>query len=281
MATETVTNTTDGTFTQDVLDRSHEVPVVVDFWAPWCGPCRVLGPILESLAEEYGERVQVVKLNVDENPQVASQFRVEGIPAVKAFKDGKLAHEFVGALPEPQVRKFFDSIIPSEADKLVAEGARMRAERNDGAARMHFTEALRQQPGHEMATVGLAGILLDEGDTEGARELLEPLEDDPRFSRVFATLHFRFAAAGQDRAALEARLAENEDDAEAHYFLGCVLVSAGEWEPGLEHLLATVRLDRKVEQDGGRLRMLDAFQLLGEDNELTDEFRRRLTNILF
>ena len=281
MTTETVVNTNDGTFTADVLDRSHELPVVVDFWAPWCGPCRVIGPILEELAAEYAGRVQLVKLNTDESPQMATQYGITGIPAVKAFKDGEVASEFVGALPEPRIRAFFESLLPNEADRLVAEAESVRAAGDLGAARMHLETALQHDPEHERATVGLAGILLDEGDFDGADELLAQWEGDPRFGRVLASMHFRRDAAGQDRAALEARVEANPDDAEAHFLLANVLGVADEWEECVEHLLATVRLDRSFREDAGRLRLLDTFLLLGEEHELTEESRRRLTNLLF
>ena len=281
MTTEAVVDAGDATFSQAVIDRSYEVPVIVDFWAPWCGPCRVLAPTLEQLAEEYAGRAQLVKVNVDESPGVAGQYGIEGIPAVKAFRAGEVVNEFVGALPEPQVRAFFETLVPSEADKVAAEAARARAAGDLETALMHFEEALKQDPGHQAASVGLAELLLADGQVDRAEELASRFPADPLAKRVLALLAFQRAAAGEDRAALEARLEANADDAAAHYALGNLLAVAGEWEGALEHLLATVRLDRAVDDDGGRLRMLDAFNLLGDAHELTQEYRRHLTNVIF
>jgi putative thioredoxin len=184
-------------------------------------------------------------------------------------------------VPAPQVRKFFESLAPTRIDQLVAEAAKLKADGNAGAARMHLESALQQEPGHERATMALVALLMQDGEVERADELLERWEGDPRFARILATLNFRRAIEGANRQALESRLAANPDDAEAHYALGCLLAAAGEWEPALEHLLATVRLDRKVAEDGGRKRLLDAFALLGDAHPLTDEYRRRLMNVLF
>jgi putative thioredoxin len=284
MTTEAVPDVSDATFEDAVLGRSHEVPVVVDFWAPWCGPCRVLGPTLEQLAGEYDGRVQLVKVNVDENPMVASRYAVQSIPAVKAFRDGELATEFIGALPEPQVRAFFEMIIPSEADHEAAEGARARARGDVIGALTHLEAALAQEPDHQAASLELAELLAAGGnpaEAERAGQLASRFPADPQAKRVLGLVAFAGLAAGQDRAALEARLTEAPDDAAAHYTLGGLLALAGEWEDALEHLLATVRLDRALDDDGGRRRMLDAFATLGEEHELTAEYRRRLTNVIF
>ena len=281
MTTEAVVDAGDATFSQAVIDRSYEVPVIVDFWAPWCGPCRVLGPALEQLAEEYAGRAQLVKVNVDESPGVASQYGIQGIPAVKAFRAGEVVNEFVGALSEPRVRAFFETLVLSEAGKVAAEAARARAAGDLATALMHFEEALKQDPGHQAAAVGLAELLLADGQVDRAEELASRFPADSLAKRVLALLGFQRAAAGEDRAALEARLEANADDAAGHYALGNLLAVAGEWEAALEHLLATVRLDRAVADDGGRLRMLDAFNLLGDSHELTQEYRRRLTNVIF
>ena len=284
MPAEAVLEASDATFEDAVLSRSHEVPVVVDFWAPWCGPCRVLGPTLEQLAADYGEQVQLVKVNVDENPAVASRYRVASIPAVKAFRGGAVASEFVGALPEPQVRAFFELLVPSAADHAADAGIRARAQGDLAAARRSFEEALAADPDHRTASLELAELLIEaagDGDVERAAQIASQHPADPRARLVLGRIAFARIAAGQERTALEQRLAAEPDDAAAHYALGGVLALAGEWEDALEHLLATVRLDRTLDDDGGRLRVLDAFMLLGEQHELTAEYRRRLTNLIF
>ena len=284
MTTEAVVDASDATFEDAVLGRSHDLPVVVDFWAPWCGPCRVLGPALEQLAAEYAGQVQLVKINVDENPGVASRYHVSGIPAVKAFRGGEVASEFLGALPEPQVRAFFELLIPSEADQAAAAGTQARARGDLGAARLHLEHALTLDPDHRGAAVQLAELLIEageEGDVERAAQIASGHPADLQARRVLASVAFARIAAGHDRAALEQRLEAEPDDAAAHYALGGLLALAGEWEDAFEHLLATVRLDRALDGDGGRLRVLDAFTVLGEQHELTAECRRRLTNLLF
>ncbi len=284
MTTAAVVEASDATFEDAVLGRSHELPVIVDFWAPWCGPCQVLGPTLEQLASEYGEQVQLVKINIDENPGVASRYQVSSIPAVKAFRGGELASEFVGALPEPQVRAFFELLVPSEADHHAAAGARARAQGDLAAARLYLEQALTADPDHSAASLELAELLIeagDDGDIERAEQIALQHPADPQAKRVLGRIAFARIAAGHERAALEQRLEGEPDDAAAHYALGGLLALAGEWEDALEHLLATVRLDRALDDDGGRLRVLDAFTVLGNEHELTTEYRRRLTNLIF
>ena len=281
MAAGAVLDASEATFGAEVVERSRELPVVVDFWAPWCGPCHVLGPILETLAAERADAVRVVKVNVDENPGVARRYGVQGIPAVKAFRDGEVVREFTGALPEPRVREFFAALAPSAADRAAAEGARALEAGDPGAARLRLEQALAEQPGHHAASASLAALLLDEGDREGARALAAPLAADPAAGRVLARIAFLDGAGDGDRASLEARIAAGPDDAAAHYALGCLLAAEGEWEPALERLLAAVRLDRGLADDGGRLRMLDVFDLLGDGHELTRTWRGRLANVIF
>jgi putative thioredoxin len=281
MTTEVVLDASDATFAKDVIERSKELPVIVDFWAPWCGPCRVLGPTLEALAAERVGEVQLVKINVDENPGVATQHQVQGIPAVKAFRSGEVINEFVGALPEPQVRAFFDSLVPSAADVATAEGMQALQADEVGSARMHFEQALLENPDQQAAVVALAAILFEEGEVDSSEELALRFPDDPTARRVLAQLAFERGAGNVDRVALEEHLKVNPDDAKAFYVLGNLLAAAGEWENALEHLLKAVRLDRSVEDDGARLRMLDAFKLLGDEHELTREYRQRLMNVIF
>lgn len=280
---------TDATFAADVLERSKELPVIVDFWAPWCGPCRIIGPVLEGLAEEYAGRVQLVKLNTDENPRVASQLKIQSIPHVMAFRDGKLAKQFVGAVPEPQARVFFEGLLPSGADLEAQLGEAARAAGDLDGALAHFEAALAADAEHVRASVGLASLLLERGELQRAAEVLEPVaaySRDPGVKRLGAQVRLSLAASGLDRAPLEARVAANEDDARAHYELGTALVGssevgAEEWEAGLEHLLDAVRLDRTLDGDGPRSRLLDALEVLGADHPLSREFRSRLANVLF
>ena len=281
MTAEAVADITDGTFASEVLERSREVPVVVDFWAPWCGPCRHLSPTLEQLAQEYAGKVRLVKVNIDENPAVAGRLGVQSIPAVMAFRDGDLVDQFVGALPEPDVRRFFESALPSPADLLVAKAAQSLAGGDVAAAERAYQSALAGDPRHADAALGLAALVLDQGDLPQAGALAEPWAGDARGKRILGSISLRLAAEGATRGELEECLRADERDAAAHYVLGALLAVEGEWDAALEHLLQTVRLDRAFADDDGRLRMLDAFNVLGDDDPLTQNYRRRLSAVLF
>ena len=281
MVSPTVIDTSDATFETDVIARSAELPVIVDFWAPWCGPCRVLSPTLEALAAEYDGKVQVVKLNTDDNPQTAGGFGISGIPAVIAFQDGKPVSQFVGALPEEQVREFFENLQPSQGSLKVREAALMLREGQTGAARLHLEAALEEDPDEKDAAIMLAAVLFETGEAERAVELAERFPNEPEAKQILGLMAFKTHALDVDRSELEARIAADESDAEAHYRLGCLLATEGDWSNALDHLLLTVRLDRELDDDGGRLRMLDAFSVLGDGHELAQSYRRQLGQVLF
>jgi putative thioredoxin len=271
----------DAEFDAAVIRRSHQVPVVVDFWAPWCGPCRQLGPILERLAAEAGGEWELVKVNIDNNPRVATQFRVQSIPAVKGFRDGAMVAEFLGAVPEAQVRSFLARVVPSEADRLAREGAEMEASGYMATAEDRFRDALAKEPNHVRAIVGLARVLAERNQTDEARALLDRVPGDPEAQKLRAHLSLAAADGGGDVAALEQRVAESPKDAAAHYELGRALAAHGDYERALDHLLETVRLDRSLDDDGARKAMLDIFALLGDADDRTQRYRRLLQSVLF
>lgn len=199
-----VTDVTDATFERDVLQRSHEVPVVVDLWATWCGPCHTLGPILEKVVAEAEGRVELVKVDIDANPMVAQAFRVQSIPSVFALADGKVVDSFVGALPEHRVREWVEQVAPSasEADVLVQAG--------DEAS---LRKALELDPDHEGAVVALAEMLVERGDGEESLELLGRIPETAETRRVAALA--RVGAADDPSAELDSLLERVRDDEEA------------------------------------------------------------------
>jgi len=275
-----VIDVTDETFAADVLDASFHGAVVVDFWAPWCGPCQTLGPMLERVAAESAE-VTLVKVNTDENPQIAQAFQIESIPAVKAFRDGEIVSEFLGALPEAEVRQFFSSLSPTEADELMERGHALLTAGNVDAARAQFEAALAVEGEHGGAAAGLLAILVDSGDLDAAADLAARHEGHPEVDRLAPLVRFMRDAADADPGALLERVEADEGDIEAQYLLGCVLAARGHWEPALECFLTVVQTDRAFRDDAGRRAMLDVFQLLTNEHPLTNEYRSRLTMILF
>lgn len=266
-------------FGLEVLQRSHEVPVVVDFWAEWCAPCRTLGPALERVAEAYGGAFELVKIDVDANQQLAAQFGIRSIPTVVAFRDGTPVSSFQGAIPEPQIRQFVDQILPTEADRLVDRARSLALEGDEAAAEALFRQVLESEPAHPDAGTGLAGLLISRGDTEEALILLGKLAPSPEVERLEAAARVQ-ASRDVDLSALEAKVAAAPGDGAARIELGSALAAAGEYEPGLDHLLEAVRLGGEHREEARRA-MVDVFGLLGPSHPLTVAYRRALANALF
>ena len=246
---------TTSTFDQAVIQRSRERPVVVDFWAAWCGPCRALTPALERAAEQLRDKVELVKVDVDANQELAARYGVQGIPAVKAFKDGEVADEFVGAIPQAQVEQFFDKIVPSESDALTAEGDEQSLRR-----------ALELDPRHAGAATALGRILLERGEAEAALDVLEKVAGD-------------FVAQGL--AARARLLASGAPDDLPDLHEGLDALANGDYERALEKLEAALGVAQDETREEIRKVMVGVFSELGADHPLAREYRRKLAAALY
>ena len=281
MKSAAVFDATEQDFESTVMARSREVPVVVDFWAPWCGPCRTLGPTLEKLANEAQGGFVLAKVNVDENQRLAAAFRVQGIPAVKAVRDGQVIDEFTGALPESRVRAWLKNFVAAPGDDLVAAAAALE-QRDPQEAAARYRLVLGQNPHHATALFGLGRVLMKLGDPEALAVLRDVPTDSPLFARAQAIMEARdFFEQSPDPAELEARVAAEPKDLEARYALAAGLIARGEEAAAMDHLLYIVQRNRALFDDGARKALLAVLALLGDEHALVADYRRRLANALF
>jgi putative thioredoxin len=280
-----ILDVTTATFEREVIERSMQVPVVVDFWAPWCGPCRSLGPILEKLAAEYDGRFVLAKVNSDDNQALAAQWGVRGIPNVKAIVNGELVDEFSGALPEGAVRAFIEGLLPSPAEDLRREAVKARQQGDNARAMELLTQARDLDSANEDVRVDMAELLLEGGDAEGAKKLLDSLSETaraaPRAASLIARVEFATRSAGlPDAATLESTIVADPGNLDARLKLANLRVAQRRYEPALEQLLDIVQRDRGFGDDAGRKTMLSVFDMLGSDSEIVREWRRRLAGAL-
>jgi len=263
-----VIDVTDADFMERVVDESKRRPVLVDFWADWCGPCKQLSPVLERLAQEKGGRFLLAKMDVDRNQYTAAQFRVQSIPNVWAFVDGRPIDQFVGALPEQAVRQFIDRLLPTETDLEAAQASRAVESGDVEAAERGFRDVLREDPDNRDARLGLARILADRGDRgdlDEARDLVTSLLPDPEAERVLSRIRVSgwSGVDGSDPLAAAKRMA-----------------AEGRWREALDAMLGAVRFS-PGDRDAAREAMVDVFAVLGDDDALTREFRGKLASALF
>jgi putative thioredoxin len=271
-------------FESDVLETSHDVPVVVDFWAPWCGPCRTLGPTLEALADEAGGDWILAKVNVDNNQQLAQQFNVRGIPAVKAFVDGKVADEFTGAKPKNAVELWLETFMPSQADADVQAARKAEAAGDEDRAAEAYRSALEEDPNHTRALVGLSRIEFARGEREAAAELLERVlpGDEGQDTAEFQKAWFQVEAADlPDPDELANRVEADGTNLTARWELAVKLAADAHYDEALEHLLQIVIRDREFREDVGRETMVRIFHILGPQSDRTRQWQKKLGRAMY
>jgi putative thioredoxin len=274
---EHIIDVSEATFENEVLLRSHDTPVVVDFWATWCGPCRVLGPILERLAIEAGGSFRLAKLNVDENPNLAIRYGVQGIPAVKAFMNGQVESEFVGAQPEPVVRRFMQNLVPSESERAV-EGARsLLATRHWKEAEEAFREVLAENETNSTAALGLVKSLLMQGLGKEPINIIDHFPSGTEWAE---------AERLRPLAKILAEVEENgpypsDDPLAARFYQAARLISRDNLPAAMDGLLDILREDKEYREGLPKHILLALFALLGDGDPLTREYRDELASILF
>ena len=277
-------------FATDVIEASKSALVLVDFWAAWCGPCKQLTPVLEKVVKSYGGKVQLVKINTDEHPAISGQLRIQSLPTVYAFRDGRPLDGFQGAQTESHIRAFIDRMMAGDAeaavDAVLAAGEEaLEAGDLQGAAEA-YAAVLQDDQQNVAAIAGLANCYLKSGDTERAKQMLtlvpEAARETASIKSVEAALELAALANKPDeRQALQARLAANPADHAARFDLAVAMAARGDKAEALDHLLEIVRRDRKWNDDGARKQLVQLFEAWGPKDPLTDEGRRRLSSILF
>jgi putative thioredoxin len=285
-----VIDTTTQAFTRDVIESSRQQPVLVDFWAPWCGPCKTLSPVIEKAVRAAKGAVRLVKMNIDDHPAIAGQLGIQSIPAVIAFVNGQPVDGFIGALPEGQVKAFIDRVAgpagPSPAEALLAEADTLVAAGDLGAAAERYAAALKSEPQSVPAIVGLAGCLLAKGDLDKARQTLALVPQSAAGDPKVAAIRARLELAGQtaalgDAGALEARIAANPADHQARFDLALLLNASGDRAGATDRLLEILRKDRSWQEEKARKQLVQFFEAWGPLDEATLAGRRKLSSMLF
>jgi len=279
----------DAAFMTDVIEASKHQPVIVDFWATWCGPCRTLGPALEKAVRGAKGAVKMVKIDVDKNPAYAGQLRVQSIPTVYAFVNGQPVDGFQGAVPDSQIKAFIDKLtggagVNTDVEQLLSLGEESLSLNDLGGAAQAFAHVLTIEPENPKAIAGMARVYLAEGDAEQARQTIAmaPADStDPMVQSVRAQLSLAASAPTGATAELEAKIAADPHDHQARYDLSLALASAGDLGGAVDQLLAIVKADREWNDQAARKQLLTVFEAAGATSEVARDGRRRLSSILF
>jgi putative thioredoxin len=285
-----VKDTSTATFRDDVLSESVNQPVLVDFWAPWCGPCKQLGPLIEKAVKAAAGKVKLVKMDIDAHPEIAGQLGIQSIPAVIAFSNGQPVDGFVGALPESQIRGFIERLVgplgPAALDETLAEAEQQAAAGDAAAAAALYAAVLAEEPANPKALGGLARLHVGLGDLDQAEALLAGVPEASAGDAVIAGARAALDLARQaetlgDTADLERRIAADPKDYQARFDLALALAGNNRREEAVDQLIDIIRRDRKWHDDGARKQLVQFFEAWGPQDDATADGRRRLSSVLF